>query len=110
MFASVTRLRVRSPKFLPLFLWRTFSIQRQVMRAGGFLGGRLLVDVRLTFWTLTVWESEQAMKAFRGSDARADVQSGWRDRLGRKAESARTVQQDFLFPFRAKLVTWMCTV
>src|SRR5437660_11599043 len=73
MFASVTRLRVRSAKFLPLFLWRTFSIQRQVMRAGGFLGGRLLVDVRLTFWTLTGWESEKAMKAFRGSDAHGAV-------------------------------------
>ena len=73
MFASVTRLRVRSLKFVPSFLWRNFLTERQVMRAPGFLGGRLLVDVRRTFWTLTVWESEKAMKAFRGSGAHAAV-------------------------------------
>src|SRR5205085_11808035 len=73
MFASVTRLRVRSIKFVPSFLWRNFLTERQVMRAPGFLGGRLLVDVRRTFWTLTVWESEKAMKAFRGSGAHAAV-------------------------------------
>ena len=73
MFASVTRLRVRSLKFVPSFLWRNFLTERQVMRAPGFLGGRLLVDVRRTFWTLTVWESEKAMKAFRGSGAHGRV-------------------------------------
>lgn len=76
MFASVTRLRVRSVKYLPMFLWGTFLSQRQVLRASGFLGGRLLVDVHWTFWTLTVWESEQAMKAFRGSAAHARAMPG----------------------------------
>jgi hypothetical protein len=51
----------------------TFLSQRQVMRAPGFLGGRLLLDARRTFWTLTAWESEQAMKAFRGSGPHAKV-------------------------------------
>lgn len=69
MFASVTRLRVGSVRYLPAFLWLTFLSQRQVARASGFLGGRLLIDARLTFWTLTVWESEQDMKMFRGSGA-----------------------------------------
>lgn len=73
MVASVTRLRVRSLLFLPRFLWHTFLSQRQVERAAGFLGGRLLVDSHWTFWTLTVWESEQAMKRFRGSGAHANV-------------------------------------
>lgn len=73
MFASVTRLRVRSFRFLPSFLWRTFFSQRQVEREPGFVGGRLLIDARWTFWTLTVWESEQAMKQFRGSGAHAKV-------------------------------------
>jgi heme-degrading monooxygenase HmoA len=54
-------------------MWRTFQSQRQVERAPGFVGGRLLVDTGWTFWTLTVWESEQAMKKFRSSGAHARV-------------------------------------
>jgi Domain of unknown function (DUF3291) len=54
-------------------LWRTLAAQRQVARAPGFVGGRLLVDVHRTYWTLTVWESEAAMRAFRGSGAHARV-------------------------------------
>lgn len=73
MLASVTRLRVRSFRYLPAFLWMTFLVQRQTSRAPGFLGGRLLIDNLHTYWTLTVWESEKAMKAFRGSDAHARV-------------------------------------
>jgi len=73
MLASVTRLRVRSVRYLPAFLWKTFQAQRQVARAPGFVGGRLLIEARWTFWTLTVWESEAAMKTFRGSGAHAHV-------------------------------------
>lgn len=73
MLASVTRLRVRSLRFLPSFLWRTFQSQRQAERVLGFLGGRLLIDSGLTFWTLTVWQSEETMRGFRGSGAHARV-------------------------------------
>ena len=73
MLASVTRLRVRSLKYLPAFLWKTVLSQRQVARAPGFAGGRLLLDRRWTFWTLTGWASEQAMKTFRGSGLHAKV-------------------------------------
>ena len=67
MLASVTRLRVRSFRFLPSFLYMTFLGRRQVVCAAGFLGGKLLVDRSQTYWTLTVWENESAMKAFRGA-------------------------------------------
>jgi hypothetical protein len=73
VLASVTRLRVRSLRYLPAFLWQTFLSQRQVVRAPGFSGGKLLIDRRRTFWTLTVWQDERAMKAFRGSAAHAKV-------------------------------------
>lgn len=69
MFTSVTRLRVRLLRYLPTFLWMTHWSQRQVVRANGFCGGRLLVDAHLTFWTVTVWESEPAMKAYRGAQS-----------------------------------------
>jgi hypothetical protein len=73
MVVSVTRLRVRSWRHVPAFLWYTFVSQRQVVRAAGFSGGRLLIDARRTFWTLTAWEDERAMKAFRGTGAHARV-------------------------------------
>jgi hypothetical protein len=73
MLAAVTRLRVRSVRYLPPFIWETFLSQRQVLRASGFHGGGLLLDVHRTFWTLTVWESERAMKAFRGTAPHAKV-------------------------------------
>ena len=73
MIISVTRLRVRLAWHLPPFLWWTFLSQRQVMRANGFRGGQLLVDAHRTFWTLTAWDDERAMKAFRGSGAHARV-------------------------------------
>ncbi len=73
MFASVTRLRVRSLRYVPGFLWMTFLSQRQVVRALEFVGGKLLIDARRTFWTLTAWGSERAMKAFRGSGPHAKV-------------------------------------
>jgi hypothetical protein len=73
MLASVTRLRVRSVRYLPPFVWETFLSQRQALRAPGFLGGRLLLDAHRTFWTLTEWEGERAMKAFRGTAPHAKV-------------------------------------
>ena len=73
MFVSVTRLRVRRFIDLPVFLWKTQLAKRQVIRVPGFLGGKLLVDAHRTYWTLTVWESERAMKAYRGSGAHSGV-------------------------------------
>jgi hypothetical protein len=73
MLASVTRLRVRSFATLPAFLWMTFLVQRQTVRAPGFVGGGLLLDNLRTYWTLTVWEDEKSMKAFRGSAPHAAV-------------------------------------
>jgi hypothetical protein len=32
-----------------------------------------LIDAHWTFWTLTAWESEQAMKGFRGTKVHAKV-------------------------------------
>jgi Domain of unknown function (DUF3291) len=62
---SVTRLRVRSPLFMPQFFWYTFKSARQAARASGFLGGRVLTNPHKVFWTLTAWESEAAMNAYR---------------------------------------------
>ncbi len=73
MFVSVTRLRVRSVKYLPAFLWQAILSKRQAERSPGFVGGKLLLDAHWTFWTLTVWEQEREMKAFRSSRPHAQV-------------------------------------
>src|SRR6202790_3969005 len=66
---SVTRLRVRSSIYLPEFLWDTFKSLRQVERSSGFVGGRLLVNAKNVFWTMTVWKDQAAMNAFRTGGA-----------------------------------------
>jgi hypothetical protein len=68
-FISVTRLRVRSFLYLPEFLWDTAKSVRQVQRSSGFLGGRLLVNAPYVFWTMTVWQDEAAMNAYRTGGA-----------------------------------------
>jgi uncharacterized protein DUF3291 len=63
-FVSVTRLRIRSLRFVPIFFVHTLRTQRQVQAAPGFRVGALLPDRRWTFWTLTVWDSAEAMRAY----------------------------------------------
>ena len=61
---SVTRLRVRSVRFLPAFLVRAFRVGGQARAAPGNLGVKVLNDRRRTFWTCTCWDSEASMRAF----------------------------------------------
>jgi hypothetical protein len=66
---SVTRLRVRSFIYLPQFFWHTFRSIRQAERSSGFLGGKLLVNAKNVFWTVTAWKDQAAMNAYRTSGA-----------------------------------------
>lgn len=63
-FISITRLRVRSWRFLPSFAWLALPSARQAADAQGNVAAKLLADRRNTFWTATAWTSESAMKAF----------------------------------------------
>ena len=63
-FVSVTRLRLRSPRFLPGFMWHNTRNLAQVKAAPGFRGGSLLADRGWAFWTLTAWDSLEAMRAY----------------------------------------------
>jgi len=61
---SVTRLRVRSWRYILPFLFFTLRSYRQARVAEGNLHVALLRDVKSTFWTRTVWTTEAAMKCF----------------------------------------------
>jgi len=72
-FNSITRLRLRSFFTLPAFLREAAASAREAAAAPGFIGGALLLEGRLVFWTRTAWASEEAMKAYRDSGAHRAV-------------------------------------
>jgi len=68
-FISITRLRVRSWRFLPDFLLHSVKINRQARAAPGNLGVEVFRDAGMTFWTKSAWRDETAMRAFTTSAA-----------------------------------------
>ena len=42
---------------------------KSLLQSNGFIKGNELIDKGLTFWTITLWEDEMAMRAFRNSTA-----------------------------------------
>jgi hypothetical protein len=70
---SITRLRVRRLRFLPAFAYHALLSSRQIQRSPGFLGGYLALGPRRSFWTVTVWTDEPAMRDFRRTGAHLKV-------------------------------------
>ena len=69
VFVSLTRLRLRSVRFLPGFALYAVRSQMQVQKAPGFLRVQLLPDKNWAFWTLTAWDSEESMRRYMTSGA-----------------------------------------
>jgi hypothetical protein len=72
-FASIARLRVRSWRYLPLFVLQSVRAARQAKAAPGNLSVSLLRDAEFAFWTRTVWSDEGAMRGFMLSGAHRRV-------------------------------------
>lgn len=66
-FVSITRLRLRSVFYLLPFFLHTARATRQIVRDPKFLKGKTLLDRKLTFWTISLWNDEADMRAYRGS-------------------------------------------
>ena len=64
-FVSVTRLQVRSLRYLPQFVYYTLRTKRQLRRSPGFAAGWLGNERVNGFWTATAWSSNDAMRTFR---------------------------------------------
>ncbi|MET0537401.1 MAG: DUF3291 domain-containing protein [Xanthobacteraceae bacterium] len=66
-FVPVTRLRVRSWRYLPGFLAQSLGVLVQAKFARGNLSAAVLRDLDLAFWTRTIWFDETTMRAFMPS-------------------------------------------
>jgi len=94
---SVTRLRVRARQYVPAFYWYALWSLLQAKRADGCFRALTLVDAHRTFWTLTAWTDEAALKAYMLSGAHRKVMPklrSWCD----EAAVARWVQDSATLP------------
>jgi hypothetical protein len=66
---SLTRLRIRSVRFMPLFAIYAMRSLQQTRKAAGFRGGKLLPDRDWTFWTMTAWDGRESMLHFMTTGA-----------------------------------------
>ena len=64
---SVTRLHLASVRSFPGFLASTLASSKQARRSPGFITGWLSTDSEWAFWTSTIWQNTDAMRAFRNS-------------------------------------------
>jgi hypothetical protein len=71
MLAAVTRLRLRSWRFLIPFAIHASRSQKQAAASAGCRGVTTRKTRGWAFWTLSVWESEESLRAYlRGSPHR----------------------------------------
>lgn len=66
---SITRLRVRSIFYMPLFILHAMRTMMQAQRAEGIQGVETRIEKNNVIWTKTVWSDEAAMKRYRGAGA-----------------------------------------
>ena len=65
---SVTRLHLRSLRFVPSFLIIAIRSSMQARKAAGYLGGWTATEWPFGFWTSTWWSDADALRAFRNGE------------------------------------------
>ncbi len=82
----VTKLPLTAHRHVPGFLRDTLRIRRQLAAAPGLVGYSLLAElVAKTFWTVSVWEDEAALRAFAAADPHRSVTRRAPARMGASA-------------------------
>jgi Domain of unknown function (DUF3291) len=72
-FVSITRLRIRSWRYLPFFGLYAARSGKQANSADGNLSISFLREGFFVFWTRTTWTAESAMKSYMISGAHGKV-------------------------------------
>jgi Domain of unknown function (DUF3291) len=72
-FLSITRLRIRSLRYMPPFVFKTLRAVAQIRRSAGYLDGAVLRDRKRTFWTMTLWADQAAMRRYIASGDHLEV-------------------------------------
>ncbi|WP_309087190.1 hypothetical protein [Domibacillus sp.] len=65
MLVSVTRMRLKGKRKLPVFIWYTVKSISQSRKAEGILYSSFNREGWDTYWTLTIWENKNSMKEYR---------------------------------------------
>lgn len=79
---AVTRLRIRSPWFLPLFQWHAFRSAGQARAAAGNIELALFNDANRTFWTCSSWKDLESMRGYMSAEPHRSAMrklAGWCD-------------------------------
>jgi len=69
LFVSVTRLRLRSWRYLPGFILQSLRAAWQAKSTRGNLSTCIMGEADLAFWTRTIWGDEPSMRSFMLSGA-----------------------------------------
>lgn len=96
---SITRLRVRSIFYLPLFMLHAMRTMMQAQKADGVLGVDTRFEKNNVVWTKTAWTDEKMMKSYRGSGAH-QIAMRLLSEICSEASVARWLQET------SKLPTW----
>jgi hypothetical protein len=66
---SITRLRLRSAWYLLPFIVHAQRSSKQMVHHSKFIKGKTLLDKKLTFWTMSLWNNMADMRAYTNTSA-----------------------------------------
>ncbi|MFD9687078.1 DUF3291 domain-containing protein [Kitasatospora sp. NPDC059088] len=77
-----SRFEVHSLADVPRFFLRSLAVWRQLRNTPGALGASLIArPLRRTFWTLSAWESREALNAFAAAEPHRSTMTGLRSTM-----------------------------
>ncbi|WP_432133420.1 DUF3291 domain-containing protein [Streptomyces sp. bgisy154] len=78
-FVMASRFEVRSPADVPRFFLKSLAAWKQVKGAPGAYGASLVAQpLRRTFWTLSAWRDEDALRAYARTEPHKSIMVGLR--------------------------------